>query len=177
MTGAARPRSAVEREFVTMAGELGLSLGLNRTVGQIYGILYLSERHLSLDEIVGRLGVSKGSVSLNIRELERWGAVRKIWVPGTRKDYYEACTDLAGILYARMKKRCEKLLESTAPQLQGFIESREFGPLQRDRLGHLLETRDLLVAALKLLPAEISAPRLSAGVRRLRTLKSVLGGG
>jgi len=176
MTVAAGARSAVERDFVTLAGELGLSLGLNRTVGQIYGVLYLSERHLSLDEIVGRLGISKGSVSLNIRELERWGAVRKIWVPGTRKDYYEACTDLAGILYDRMRKRFEKLLESTGPQMQGFLKSRDLGPLQRDRLDRLLETRDLFAAGLKLLPAEISAQRLSTSLKRLRALKSVLGG-
>jgi DNA-binding transcriptional regulator GbsR (MarR family) len=129
-----------------------------------------------LDEIVVRLGVSKGSISLNIRELERWGAVRKIWVPGTRKDYYEDCTDLAGILYARMKQRFERLIEATGPQLQAFLENRELGPLQRDRLANLRETRDLLAAGLKLLPADINAARLSTSVRRLRAIKSVLGG-
>jgi len=45
------------------------------------------EKPLSLDTIVEKLKMSKGSVSLNIRELEKWDAVKKIWVNGTRKDF------------------------------------------------------------------------------------------
>jgi len=37
-----------------------------------------------------RLGISRGSASMTVRQLEQWGAVRKVWVKGDRKDYYEA---------------------------------------------------------------------------------------
>ena len=63
--------------------------GLNRFVAQLYGVLYMSDRPLSLDELTETLEASKGNVSINIRELEKWGAVRKIWVKGSRKDYYD----------------------------------------------------------------------------------------
>ena len=79
--------------FIRIVGELGASLGLNRSVGQIYGLLYMSDKPLSLDDLVSKLKMSKGSVSLNIRELERWEAVKKIWVSGSRKDFYEVNPD------------------------------------------------------------------------------------
>jgi DNA-binding transcriptional regulator GbsR (MarR family) len=36
------------------------------------------------------LHISKGSASMCVRQLEQWGAVKKVWVKGDRKDYYEA---------------------------------------------------------------------------------------
>jgi DNA-binding transcriptional regulator GbsR (MarR family) len=44
---------------------------------------------MSLDEMAERLEVSKGSVSTNIRLLERWKVVRKVYHRGARKNFYE----------------------------------------------------------------------------------------
>lgn len=63
---------------------------INRAGGQIYALLFISEEPLSLDEIAARLGISKSNVSVNIRMLEDYKLVRKVWVRGSRKDYYEA---------------------------------------------------------------------------------------
>lgn len=86
------PYTAVRQAFIDGAGHIAVSLLglLNRVCGQIYALLYLSPKPLSLDDIVDELGVSKGSVSVNIRILEDYKLVRKIWVKGSRKDYYEA---------------------------------------------------------------------------------------
>jgi len=48
--------------------------------------------------MVKRLKISKGGASLNIRELERLGIVKKVWVKGDRKDFYEAEFDLEKII-------------------------------------------------------------------------------
>ena len=48
--------------------------------------------------MTGELNVSKGSISTNIKELEKWGAVRQVWVKGDRKDYYEAEVDFLRII-------------------------------------------------------------------------------
>ena len=53
---------------------------------------------MSLDDMARELGVSKGSVSTNIRELEKWGAVRQVWVKGERRDFYEAEEDFMRII-------------------------------------------------------------------------------
>jgi DNA-binding transcriptional regulator GbsR (MarR family) len=78
--------------FIQGAGKISSALlgMVNKVGGQIYALLFLNEEPLSLDEISERLGVSKGNVSINIRMLEDFKLVRKIWVKGSRRDYYEA---------------------------------------------------------------------------------------
>ena len=78
--------------FVQGAGKIssGLLGMINKVGGQIYALLFLSEEPLSLDDIAERLAVSKSNVSINIRMLEDYSLVRKVWVKGSRKDYYAA---------------------------------------------------------------------------------------
>ena len=76
--------------------------GLNNIMAQLYAILYFSKKPLSLDDMVERLKISKGSASVNIRILERDGIVRRIWVKGSRKDYYEAEIDISKVILERI---------------------------------------------------------------------------
>jgi len=105
----------IRDEFAEIAGQLSARLGLSRTVGQLYALLFLSDEPLCLDYMVERLKISKGSVSTNIRELEKWGAVRKVWVKGSRKDFYEANPDTLKIVINRFKvgiqQRLNEMLE------------------------------------------------------------------
>ena len=66
---------------------------LTQLQGRIFGYLYLHPAPVSLDEITTELGISKGNVSVNIRGLVEWHLVRRVSVPGSRKDHYEAATD------------------------------------------------------------------------------------
>lgn len=78
--------------FIQGAGKVSSALlgMINKVGGQIYALLFLSEEPLSLDEIGQRLGVSKSNISINIRMLEDYNLVRKVWVKGSRKDFYAA---------------------------------------------------------------------------------------
>ncbi len=76
--------------FIESAGRTTQGFGLGRNIGQLYALLFFSPKPMSLDDMAGELKVSKGSVSTNVRELEKWGAVREVWIKGDRKDYYEA---------------------------------------------------------------------------------------
>lgn len=90
--------------FLSRVNHICTKFGLNNIMGQLYAILYLSHKPLSLNDMVERLKISKGSASVNIRALERYGAVRKVWVKGgSRKDYYEAETDIYGVITDRLK--------------------------------------------------------------------------
>ena len=93
----------IEEEFIEAVGQLSVSLSINRIVGQLYALLFLSPHPLSLDDMVDKLKISKGNASVNIRELERWGAVRKMWVKGERKNFYEANLDIFKIVTNRLK--------------------------------------------------------------------------
>ena len=88
--------------FIEGIGHLSSTLGFSKVMGQLYALLYLSEKPLSLDDMVKRLAISKGSASINIRELEEKGAVKKIWMKGSRRNFYEAETNLTKIVRDRI---------------------------------------------------------------------------
>ncbi len=68
--------------------------GLPRIAGRIFGLLLISERELSLDEITEELGASKGSASVNTRLLEQRGFIERVSRRGDRRDYYRIMPDL-----------------------------------------------------------------------------------
>ncbi|MFC2091190.1 GbsR/MarR family transcriptional regulator [Elusimicrobiota bacterium] len=115
-------RSDFKVDFANAVGMLAARFSLNPTVGQIYGLLYMSPEPVSLNEMVDKLGISKGAVSTNVRVLESWGAVRKVWVDNTRKDYYEANTETLTIIVRRIKDGITKRLEEAKQQI-GSLES------------------------------------------------------
>jgi len=100
--------------FVEGSGYLASTLGLNRVLGQLYAMLFLSNEPLCLDDMAERLKISKGNASVNIRELEKLGVVRKVWVKGSRKDFYEAEVDLEKLIkrgiVAAVKRRMDMIL-------------------------------------------------------------------
>lgn len=63
-------------------------LGLGRIVGQTLVYLYLSKGACSLDEIGDDLQLSKASISIAARQLERLGMIIRVWRSGDRKSYY-----------------------------------------------------------------------------------------
>jgi DNA-binding transcriptional regulator GbsR (MarR family) len=58
--------------FVLHFGEMGSRWGINRTVGQIYALLYVSPEPLNAEQIVEALGVSRSNVSMGLKELQAW---------------------------------------------------------------------------------------------------------
>lgn len=111
----------VRERFVEGMGELASSLGFTSTLGQIYGLLFLSPSPLCLDEIAQELGISKGSVSINIRQLGRVGMVRQVWVKGERKNYYQAETNFGRIINTRLKEIFLRRLEMVE-EIVGGVE-------------------------------------------------------
>jgi len=96
--------------FLDKINQICSKFGLNNIMAQIYALLYLSNKPLSLDDMVERLRISKGSASINIRALERYNAVRKIWVKGSRKDFYEAETDIMKVMMERIRSMAQNRL-------------------------------------------------------------------
>ncbi|MBI1908775.1 MAG: MarR family transcriptional regulator [Deltaproteobacteria bacterium] len=121
--------------FIESVGKITANmLGMvSKVGGQIYALLFLSRQPLSLDEISDILKLSKGNVSVNIRLLEETKLVRKVWVKGSRRDYYEAHRDyprqfLKGFFdrvrggiedSIRLLHRCHNQFEKASGQLTG----------------------------------------------------------
>lgn len=89
--------SELEREVIALFVRMADLLNLPRSVGEIYGILYISTEPLCLDDCRLRLNISKGSTSQGLKILRSFGAIRTVYIPGDRKDYYVAETSLRKI--------------------------------------------------------------------------------
>jgi len=88
----------VRERFVGAAGDLTQTLGYGRNIGQIFAHIYFSPEPQTLDRLTESLGISKGSASMSVRQLEQWGAVRQVWIKGERKDHYEASEEFGKII-------------------------------------------------------------------------------
>src|SRR5690606_25086888 len=103
-------------------GRLAGFFGFSDVMGRLYGTLLLSPEPLSLDELAERLRISKGSVSMNMRSLERWGMAQEVWMRGERKKYYEAEPDLwqvmRNVLSGRERREVQLALEVLADSVE-----------------------------------------------------------
>lgn len=103
--------------LIEAAVNLGESLGLNRAVCQIYALLYLADEPLSPTEIGKALAMSKGNVSINLRILGQWNAVRKVWKKGYARALYTANENIEEIVLNKLKTGIEKRLDYIKPVL------------------------------------------------------------
>lgn len=132
----------ITRRFVVNAGKLAQSFGVGRNVGQIYAFLYFSPEPRTLSDMQAALGISKGSASMCVRQLEQWRAVEKSWVKGDRRDFYVANEWLGRIvkhvavdLLGRQMGGIQSLFEQAEAELN--TDGREDGEFVRERVAHL----------------------------------------
>jgi HTH-type transcriptional regulator, glycine betaine synthesis regulator len=103
--------ATLSHNVISLAGEIAEMFSFNRSIGQLYGLLYINPDPLSLEDVARSCKMSKGNASIHLRTLENWGAVNRSWKPGTRKDYYSANTDLRGLALRRLQEGLTKRLE------------------------------------------------------------------
>ncbi len=154
-----------ETGFLDGMGQLADYWGYNKVVGWIFGLLYLQEGSLSLEAIAGELQASKGNISINIREAERLGMVKKVWRKGDRKDYYEAESNLWQIIRRITRERQKKEFEFAMETVRGGLTALE--PVEGDsRQARFARKRlNQMSAFLK------SANAIVSGLLTLETLK------
>jgi DNA-binding transcriptional regulator GbsR (MarR family) len=83
----------VEERFIDNWGEISALWGVNRTVGRIHALLFLSEEPLDMEQITRRLLISHGNCSTSLRDLLAWGVIRRVHRAGERRAFYEAEKD------------------------------------------------------------------------------------
>ena len=99
----------VEEEFVRLWRTMSSLWGISPTMAEIHGLLYITGAALSMDDIMARLGISRGNVSMNLSKLAEWGLIRRVHKRGDRRDYYESLSDVWEMftIVATQRKRRE----------------------------------------------------------------------
>jgi DNA-binding transcriptional regulator GbsR (MarR family) len=132
-----RPKTGATRlknRFLQDYGQGYQSFGLPKLMGQIVGLLLYHPGPLSLDDITEELRVSKGPVSQVMRRLRDHKLVNRVWVPGSRRDHYEAAPDIFGQAFANhaalqhenlgLARRYHRLIQETEAEIPGSFAAR-----------------------------------------------------
>ena len=112
----------VERQTIGICCDAVRLIGLPKSIGEIYGLLYVSREPLSLDDLVSRLGISKGSASQGLRVLRTLGAIREVSGADSRRAYYEAGVMLKQLVGGFSREEVRPHLESGEAKLKVLAE-------------------------------------------------------
>lgn len=135
--------SELKSAFILHFGEMGSRWGINRTVGQIYALLFLSEEPLCAEDIVTTLGFSRSNVSMGLKELQGWNLVTLSHRPGDRRDFYATPEDLWAIVRTLATERRKREIDPTLSKLRTLSMA---PPSAEDAYAHqrITEARDLI---------------------------------
>ena len=107
----------IQKEVIALFVNGVRVLGLPKSVGEIYGLLFISPDPLALDVIVRKLEISKGSVSQGLRFLRNLGAVKPVYVSGDRRDHFTAEAELKKLANGFIRGELNPNLESATLRL------------------------------------------------------------
>lgn len=166
------PHVEAELAAVDMVGRLMEFWGFKRHLGRLWTLLFFSEEPLSAADLSERLGLSASAVSATLAELTRWRAVRKTWVPGERRDYYEAETSIWKMVTGVVAQRELALVREARDAFADAEEvlrdaARSAPPAERRRLEFVLRRlatlRALSVVGERLLRAVVAGEAVDPG--------------
>jgi DNA-binding transcriptional regulator GbsR (MarR family) len=149
--GAAPALDPLERQVVNVFVDGVHVLGLPRSIGEIYGLLFVSRVPLSLDDLVSRLNISKGSASQGLRLLKSLGAVHEANGNGggERRTYYEPAVELKRLVGGFIREQIRPHFESGRTKINRLaemarkvddVEHREFLSGRLTRLDHWMSS-------------------------------------
>jgi DNA-binding transcriptional regulator GbsR (MarR family) len=155
-----RPLDEARAVFVDGMGAASATSGvLSQLQGRIFALLYLQDRPVSLDEIAEGLQQSKSNISTNIRGLVDWHLVRRVAVPNSRKDHYEAVSDLWRVTQEIMERRFRWNIRQV---IAACDETRRTGATDRPRSREAQSEQDFIEGRLQALRSFAAA--VDAGI-------------
>jgi DNA-binding transcriptional regulator GbsR (MarR family) len=134
-----------ELDVADTIGQLMQFWGFKRPMGRLWTLLYLSRQPLAASELGVRARMSPGAVSLALGELIRWGAARRTWQPGERRDFFEAETDIWKLVRRVLRERELVLVRDFGSTLSAAEDALARAPthpdlaFKRDRVEKLRE--------------------------------------
>jgi len=128
----------LEIDVIDIFVRIARFFGVSKSVGEIYGLLFISATPVPLDYIRGKLNLSSGSASQGLRLLRTVGAVHATYMPGDRRNHFMAETGLrkitSGFLRERVVpdllvneeqlERLSTLLNEVPSSLRPYVEGR-----------------------------------------------------
>lgn len=145
--------SELEKEIIDLFVRMAGVLNLPRSVGELYGLLFISPEPLCINDCMKKLNISKGSTSQGLKILRSFGAVKTVYVPGDRRDFFEAESGLRQIVTGFANEQVRPHLENGRERMKRLDElvqssdsgQREFFADRVDRLKGWQKRANLLL--------------------------------
>jgi HTH-type transcriptional regulator, glycine betaine synthesis regulator len=99
------------KQFVEHWGLMARAWGINSSMGELFALLYITGSDWTAEDLRRRLGVSRGNVSMNLRELLSWGVVHKVHRAGERRELFRAETEVWTLFRKILRERKRRELE------------------------------------------------------------------
>jgi DNA-binding transcriptional regulator GbsR (MarR family) len=134
--------SLIEKEILELFVQLAAVISYPRSIGELYGILFISPDPMCTDDLIERLGMSKGSASQGLKVLRTLGAIKTVYMPGDRRGHYQAELNVRKIISGFMRQQVAPNLAEAHERLERIDELlKSDGDPNRDWI--LLRLRDL----------------------------------
>ena len=86
-------------------------------------MLFVSSRPLPIDDLVNRLGTSRGSAERALRFLRTAGLVRMVYVPRDRRLHYEAVAEPRHLVLGFLRDQILPQLEAVGSRIDRLAEA------------------------------------------------------
>ncbi|HZA50202.1 MAG TPA: MarR family transcriptional regulator [Myxococcaceae bacterium] len=138
--------------------------GFKRNQGRVWALLYLRGTPMTSGQLERTLGLSKGGVSMLVRDLERWGVVLRVRPPGTGAWKYRAETGLVRMVRRVIEEREGEFLARIRADLGEALRlAQTSGKVSKDKLDRLRKMNQLAEHTERALRAFIKTARLDLG--------------
>ncbi|MEL7311932.1 MAG: GbsR/MarR family transcriptional regulator [Pseudomonadota bacterium] len=174
--------TAYQQAFILHFGEMGSRWGINRTVGQVYALLYVNEAPLNADDITAALSISRSNTSMALKELQAWRLVRLQHLPDDRRDYFSAPEDIWEIFRILVQERRKREIDPTLSLLRNVLlepPTQSADSYAEQRMKSMLELIELVTSWLDDVSelergTAVKLMKLGGGVQKLLTAPSRL---
>lgn len=99
------------QQFVEHWGRMASLWGVPRSMAEVHALLFVEGRSVNADELVLRLGISRGNASMTLRTLVDWGIVQRTHNKADRKDYYRAEQDVLTLFSTVIRVRKQREID------------------------------------------------------------------
>jgi DNA-binding transcriptional regulator GbsR (MarR family) len=136
----------VMKTFILHWGEMGSVWGVNRTVAQIYALLYLSSEPLTADEISETLSMARSTVSTGLHELQTWGLVKVVHVLGDRRDHFASMSNVWEMYRTIIKQRKSREIDPLLTMLRTSVAEADKDDAQvKEKLQDMLDSLETVM--------------------------------
>ena len=113
----------LERDIIAYWVQIATQLGYPKSVGEIFGYIFITERPVNADDLVENLGISRSGAGQGLKTLLDIGAIRPAHNLAERREHFQMQSDLGVLVKQFLNARVFPPLEDLRRQRETLNEA------------------------------------------------------